>query len=268
MTDKIIDQRKLTPDNSTAVPNDLVDKYLPMFKGEQLAAVLDLIQQTYKAGLEIGRSESSFFVVIPIEILQSQDLSQLAKILYGGVIALSRQSGFCYATNRYLARTIGVAEKSVNRPLRELAEKGKIRIEVKRDKSGTHRFIYPVFTWGGLSKNREGGCQRARGGLAKEQGQKINRQRINKQKTVTNGNKSIFKKLPTLPMPQEQKDYIKDEILKVLKDKHSERFYYLVASKVPESVIRQALSEIKADDANDPAKVFTFRMNKYAEEKI
>ncbi|MDD2822829.1 MAG: hypothetical protein PHQ59_01985 [Candidatus Daviesbacteria bacterium] len=172
------------PVNQT-VPNELVDKYLPLFKGEQLTAVLDMVQQTYKAGLDVGRSESSLFVVIPIEILQSQDLSQLAKILYGGIIALSRQTGFCYATNKYLGRTIGVAEQSVNRPLRELAAKGKIRIEVERDKSGTHRYIYPVFTWGGSSKKNEGGCQRTRGGLAKEQGQKINRQSINKQSKNT-----------------------------------------------------------------------------------
>lgn len=57
MTDKIIDQRKLTPDNSTAVPNDLVDKYFSLFKGKTLMAVLDLIRQAYIAGLEIGRSE-------------------------------------------------------------------------------------------------------------------------------------------------------------------------------------------------------------------
>ena len=51
----IQDKRVLTPENSTAIPNNLVDKYLKLFKKEeQLLDVLDLIQQAYKAGLEIG----------------------------------------------------------------------------------------------------------------------------------------------------------------------------------------------------------------------
>lgn len=86
-------------------------------------------------------------------------------------------------------------------------------------------------------------------------------------KTV-NGDEKIFKKLPTLPIPQEQKEYLKNEILGFLKDKHSERFYLLVASKIPEGVIRQTLSEIKVDGADDPAKVFTYRMKRYALQQI
>lgn len=57
---KIIDERKLTPDNSTAVPNALVDKYAHLFNdSERMNAVLDLIQQAYKSGLEIGREEKT-----------------------------------------------------------------------------------------------------------------------------------------------------------------------------------------------------------------
>jgi len=61
MIDVVMD-KKLTPDNSTAIPNDLVDKYMPLFKKkEHLSAVLDLIQQAYKAGLTIGRDETKFY---------------------------------------------------------------------------------------------------------------------------------------------------------------------------------------------------------------
>jgi len=82
-------------------------------------------------------------------------------------------------------------------------------------------------------------------------------------KTV-NGNKNLFKKLPNLEIPKAQIEYIKDEILSFLKDKHSVKFYWLVASKIPESVIRQAIAEIKVDGADNPARVFTYRMRKYA----
>lgn len=46
------------PKYSTAIPNDLMDKYMPLFKGKgQMEAVLDLIRQTYKFGYEKGAEE-------------------------------------------------------------------------------------------------------------------------------------------------------------------------------------------------------------------
>lgn len=45
------------PDEVVAVPNDLMDKYMPLFKGKSFRAMMDLISQSYKAGLEIGRGE-------------------------------------------------------------------------------------------------------------------------------------------------------------------------------------------------------------------
>ena len=53
------------------------------------------------------------------------------------------------------------------------------------------------------------------------------------------------------------------EILRQLGDNHSEKFYHLVVSKIPENVIRQALAEIKADGAKDPSKLFTHKMKQY-----
>jgi hypothetical protein len=51
-----------TPDNSIAIPNDLTDKgYIKLFNKKQLLAVMDLIKQSYRAGLEIGRKEMKFY---------------------------------------------------------------------------------------------------------------------------------------------------------------------------------------------------------------
>jgi len=49
-----------------------------------------------------------------------------------------------------------------------------------------------------------------------------------------------------------------------LGDQHSERFYRLVAAKIPEAVIREAISSIRVDGAEHPAKLFTFKMQRYA----
>jgi hypothetical protein len=40
-----------------------------------------------------------------------------------------------------------------------------------------------------------------------------------------------------------------------------------VAAKVPESVIRETLAMIQADGARSPAKLFTYRMQRYALEQ-
>ena len=84
----------------------------------------------------------------------------------------------------------------------------------------------------------------------------------NKERTV--GSNGDLKALPDLDQPQGKAEFIAEEILRQLGDEHSLRFYKLVASKVPESEIRRALSEIRADGANDPARLFTYRMKRYA----
>ena len=38
----------------------------------------------------------------------------------------------------------------------------------------------------------------------------------------------------------------------------------LVAAKIPEGVIREMLSEVRADGARDPARLFTYKIQRYA----
>ncbi len=84
-----------------------------------------------------------------------------------------------------------------------------------------------------------------------------------KKETVTNGH---LKYLPDLDQPTEKTDYVAEAILNQLGDRHSEKFYHLVAAKIPEDEIRRVLSEIRVDGAREPAKVFTYRMNQYAQQ--
>ena len=51
---------------------------------------------------------------------------------------------------------------------------------------------------------------------------------------------------------------------KELGDKQSQRFYHLVAAKIPEGVIRETLAEVRVDGARDPARLFTYKMQRYA----
>lgn len=82
---------------------------------------------------------------------------------------------------------------------------------------------------------------------------------------VSNG---ILKRIKDLDQPKDKTVHIAQHILGQLGDLHSEKFYLLVAAKVPEQIVRKALSEIRVDGARNPAKVFTYRMNLYAQQAL
>jgi hypothetical protein len=85
---------------------------------------------------------------------------------------------------------------------------------------------------------------------------------------VKGGEKSALQQLPDLGDPPEKTEYIaKDIILQALGDEQSSRFYELVAAKIPEQVIRETLAEVKADGARSPAKLFTYKIKRYALEQ-
>jgi len=95
---------------------------------------------------------------------------------------------------------------------------------------------------------------------------KINTNTVNG--VVKGGERSVLQQLPDLGDPSEKTMYIaKDIILKALGDEKSSRFYELVAAKIPEQVIRETLAEVKSDGARSPAKLFTYKIQRYALER-
>jgi hypothetical protein len=92
---------------------------------------------------------------------------------------------------------------------------------------------------------------------------KINTNTVNG--VVKGGEKSALQQLPNIGDPPEKTAYIaKHVILQALGDEKSSRFYALVAAKIPEAVIREVLSEVRVDGARDPAKLFTYKIQRYA----
>lgn len=78
----------------------------------------------------------------------------------------------------------------------------------------------------------------------------------------------LLKKMPNLDEPEGKTEYITSFLVERLGDKKSEKFYRLVAAKVPEHTIRKYISEIEKDGgAKNPAKVFTNRVKIYAMKK-
>src|SRR5262249_21060778 len=96
-----------------------------------------------------------------------------------------------------------------------------------------------------------------------------NNREENREENTVNGvvqgkEKSSLHRLPDLQEPPEKIAYVGKLILEALGDKKSEKFYQLVAAKIPERVIRETLSGIRVDGARDPAKLFTYKIQRYA----
>jgi hypothetical protein len=91
-----------------------------------------------------------------------------------------------------------------------------------------------------------------------------NRERNIEMNNTVNG----VKLLPDLDVLAGEKEYLVGEMLTQLGDTHSKRFYELVAAKIPASHIIETLAQLRADGAESPAKLFTYRMHQYAVNRV
>lgn len=190
----------------------------------------------------------------------------------------------CSIGNEKIAKQLGLKDVTrVSKLLTKLEDYGVI----KRIRTGRQN-IYVLGEWFDYSEAKDGSkrlewfyleqkfgvskpdlAKTAKPDLAKSAGQTLpkepnNNIEDNRKDNTVNGGIKLIKNMANLNIPDEQADYVADYIIQEMGDKHSAKFYKLVSRKVPESVIRQAISEIKADGAKDPRRVFTYRMNKYA----
>lgn len=214
------------------------------------------------------------FVQIPKVILMHQRLSYGAKMAYSVLLSYAWQDDFCYPAQEAIAKDLGCKARQVRNLLTELKNEKLISWKQQGLNRPNIYYILPLKTEE-IEPDRQNIATPDRQNMSGQDRQNIaDKVYINKEYTkpltVRNGDnkKSHVRKLRNLGQPAEQTAYLADEIVTRLGDKHSIGFYRLVAAKIPENVIRQALSEIRADGANNPPKVFTYRMEKYAEKEL
>lgn len=221
--------------------------------------------------------DREYFAIVPNYITNHSTLEERG--FYLTLKRIAGENSKVYYSARELAKQCGISKDTVYRLIKSLLKRGWIKdAGVILMKTKPRKTYSIVNLWDKNNEfyrskkivSNEGQSQITKEIVANE-GQRLSQIKDTKEnqykeklKNTVNGADSLIKKLPTLPIPQEQKEYIKDEILSQLNDAHSERFYRLVASKIPENIIREALSEIKVDGAKYPAKVFTYRMKRYA----
>ena len=79
------------------------------------------------------------YIKIPIVLLTDTNVSSSAKLLYGLLVLLAYQEGYCYANNTYLADKLKLGIRAITRLLKELSDNNYIRMEFR------HKFIRKIF---------------------------------------------------------------------------------------------------------------------------
>lgn len=79
------------------------------------------------------------------EDIKTRSVSWKSQILYGYITALSIKKGYCYATNKFFAKEMGVCRKTITRALKELTDANMIVSKYVRDENGNRvRAICPA----------------------------------------------------------------------------------------------------------------------------
>lgn len=65
---------------------------------------------------------------IPTFVKNNQHLCSNAKLLYGDILLLCHQYGYCYASNKFLANNLGLTPRTVTRLVKQLKDEKLINI--------------------------------------------------------------------------------------------------------------------------------------------
>ena len=79
----------------------------------------------------IEERSPSFYAIITGPVLDCMELTDSAKLLYGRITSLADRSGYCWASNKYLAEIAHCGERTVSRLLAQLEELGFISTDME-----------------------------------------------------------------------------------------------------------------------------------------
>jgi biotin operon repressor len=85
------------------------------------------------------KEDPSFFAIIPATVRYDKSLNPYARLLYGELTALSKKEGYAWASNKYLADLYQVDRSSISHWIKQLQDKGYIKIELIYDQK--HNYI-------------------------------------------------------------------------------------------------------------------------------
>lgn len=65
---------------------------------------------------------------IPNSVRYNQSICSNAKLLYSDILLLCHQNGYCYASNKFLGKGLGVTPRTITRLIKELKDANLISI--------------------------------------------------------------------------------------------------------------------------------------------
>lgn len=94
---------------------------------------------------------NNYFAIIPAIVRYDKDLSANAKLIYSEISALKNENtGYCWATNAYFTKVLGLSERTIQRELSALVDKGYVRRDVIREDGSNQvkeRRLYALYDY-------------------------------------------------------------------------------------------------------------------------
>lgn len=73
----------------------------------------------------------NYYAIIPSNVRYNNNLTEISKLLYGEITALSNKFGMCFAKNAYFAELYGVTERTITRNIKLLEKNNLIILEYR-----------------------------------------------------------------------------------------------------------------------------------------
>lgn len=263
--------------NFTTVPDEVFDVLVPRLSGAEVKALLYIIRRTF--GFKKERDSISISQMLHGIVKRNGErldsgagLSKptlcraLATLVEKGVIISTRQYDY---NGSNMATSYQLNMRDYRAPVTQKVPDAKTHADVETSETlGQKTRQAPL-----SQKFTKGVSQNLTKPLVKKRDiqETVTKRQVQKNVNVALSNRKPPNPLHLLPDSQSEEANIRliaEDILSALGDHQSASFYRLVARKIPESIIRRGLSELKQGRVEAKPKVFTSEMMRYAKERV
>ena len=83
-------------------------------------------EEIYEAEQEFAEEnpKSSYFTMITYDVMTDNNLTDFQKLLYGAIIGLCHEKGYCYARNEYFEKLFNKKTDTISNGISKLVELG------------------------------------------------------------------------------------------------------------------------------------------------
>ena len=82
-----------------------------------------------------NQEKVGYYSVIPATVLYNKELKANEKLLYAIITSLACKEGYCFASNNYFAKELGVHPKTVSSWISDLRDKDFIKVDLIRNEN-------------------------------------------------------------------------------------------------------------------------------------